>query len=129
MNIARRSRIGRTALHSPVMAFLNGAPTYSDGPNEHTRWHSFLSKPIRYRDKRLEAPIDTNIPIDAYIPVGVLSLSSMRSESTGSLNPRDKENAGELFRMLEAAGDVLFSPTRKNIFEEAISTGVLEWDE
>ena len=58
-----------------------------------------------------------------HIQVGVLSLSSMRSESTSSLNPRVKENAGILFNMLDAAGRALFAPEERGVMIESIARG------
>ena len=117
MDMARRERIGIGANYPATTAFINGAPTYATGPTQRTRWHSFLSKPVRYMQPEEEKYGG------CHIQVGVLSLSSMRSESTSSLNPRVKENAGILFNMLDAAGRALFAPEERGVMIESIARG------
>jgi hypothetical protein len=115
IDTARHEKISLKSEYSATYAFLNGAPTYEGHP-EDPRWKSFLSKPIRYTNERY----------NTYLPVGVISLASMRPQSTGSLNPRYKENIGQLFLALELIGTVLFFPEYKTELREAAANGVLE---
>ena len=113
---ARHEPIGLDSRYPSTFAFLNGAPTYTDGDEKLTRWKSFLSKPIRYMDSSYHS----------YIPVGVISIASMRNQAEGSLNPRYKDGILDLVKFLDLVGAVLFFPEFKTNLRQAGLSGTLD---
>lgn len=91
-----------------IKAFVNGAPTYEKGDPAHTRWGSYLAKPIRAIDPRY----------NVYVPVGVICVASMRPQDRSALNPRIQENRAELLVLLDTIGTAVFAP----------HTSLINWD-
>lgn len=118
VDLARRDQIKMGGHYLATDAFLNGSPTYATGQGTDTRWYSYLSRPVRYMDPRYKSSI----------PVGVISVASMQPQSSSSLNPRNKDKSGDLFRVLEAAGVVLFWPENKRVLHRAIENDGFDMD-
>jgi hypothetical protein len=98
----RKDRIGPYSRYRSVAVFCNGAPTFMEAAvEETTRWRTYLGVPIWF---------DT---LDGSIPVGVITLASMKSHPATSVK-LDARRLGFVIDMMKDIGSNILNPSGRS---------------